>query len=212
MPYNPQIHHRRFIRLKGYNYTQPGGYFVTICTKEKQCLFGDIVQGEMRFNSLGAIAFNTWQQIPETFPHVELDYFVIMPNHIHGILIFHEILSDPQFPVGARRASPLHRTSLSQLEISAKSTQQPHGAAPKSLGAVVGWYKSSVSKLINRICNNSGQGLIWQRDYYEEIIRDERALNHIRKYIVENPARWDDDPEHPPLNPIKPELLIDLPF
>ncbi|WP_254174650.1 transposase [Planktothrix pseudagardhii] len=104
MPYNPQIHHRRSIRLKGYDYTQPGGYFVTLCTKEKQCLFGDIVQGEMRFNSLGVIAFNIWQQIPKTFPHVELDYFVIMPNHIHGILIFHEILSDPQFPVGARRA------------------------------------------------------------------------------------------------------------
>ncbi|WP_254174651.1 transposase [Planktothrix pseudagardhii] len=76
----------------------------------------------------------------------------------------------------------------------------------------MGWYKYCVSKSINKICNNSGQGLIWQRDYYEEIIRDERALNHIIKYIVENPARWDDDPEHPPLNPIKPELLIDLPF
>ncbi|HEY9867056.1 MAG TPA: transposase [Candidatus Obscuribacterales bacterium] len=212
MPYNPQIHHRRSIRLKGYDYTQPGGYFVTICTKEKQCLFGDIVQRKMRFNSLGAIAFNTWQQIAEKFSHVELDYFIIMPNHIHGILIFNEIIADPQSPVGAKRAVSLHQTSLSEQEISSKSTQRPHGAAPKSLGAVVGWYKSSVSKSINRICNNSGQGLIWQRDYYEEIIRDETALNTIRKYIIENPLRWEDDPEHPPSNKIKSELLIDLPF
>lgn len=212
MPYNPQIHHRRSIRLKGYDYTQVGAYFITICTKQKQCLFGDVVQAEMRLNSLGAIAFNTWQHIPEKFPHVELDYFVIMPNHIHGILIFHGMIVEPQLLVRARRASPLQKASLSEQEISSESIQRPHGTTPKSLGAVVGWYKSSVSKSINRICNNSGQGLIWQRDYYEEIIRDETALNQIRKYILENPACWDDDPEHPPLKRIKPELLIDLPF
>lgn len=203
MSYNPQFHHRRSIRLKGYDYTQPGGYFVTICTQEKQCLFGDIVQGKMRFNSLGAIAFNTWQQIAEKFPHVELDYFIIMPNHIHGILIFHEIRADLQSS---------HPTSLSEQKISSEPTQRSHGTASKSLGTVVGWYKSSVSKSINIICNNSAQGLIWQRNYYEEIIRDETHFNAIRKYIIENPLCWKNDPENSPLNKIKSELLIDLPF
>jgi REP element-mobilizing transposase RayT len=87
MPYDPQKHHRRSIRLKGYDYTQPGAYYVTLCTEARQCLFGDVVKGEMRLNSLGHIAFTCWQAIPAHFPHVELDAFVVMPNHLYGILV-----------------------------------------------------------------------------------------------------------------------------
>jgi REP element-mobilizing transposase RayT len=98
MPYDPQKHHRRSIRLKGYDYTQPGAYYITLCTKARQCLFGDVVKGEMRLNALGDLAFTCWQAIPNHFPHVELDAFVIMPNHLHGILV----ISDTR--VGATHA------------------------------------------------------------------------------------------------------------
>ena len=86
MRYDPNIHHRRSIRLKNHTYTEIGAYFITICTYQKQLLFGDIKNGKMRLNSLGAIAFRSWQEIPEHFPHIKLDVFVIMPNHIHSIL------------------------------------------------------------------------------------------------------------------------------
>ncbi len=92
MPYDPEKHHRRSIRLKGYDYTQPGAYYITLCTKARQCLFGDVIKGEMRLNSLGNIAFNCWQAIPNHFPHVELDAFVMMPNHLHGILVIRDTL------------------------------------------------------------------------------------------------------------------------
>ena len=117
MSYDPQKHHRRSIRLKEYDYTQPAAYYITLCTKTRQCLFGDVTKGEMRLNSLGYIAFTCWQAIPNHFPHVELDAFVIMPNHLHGILVISDTI------VGATPASPL---------------RHPCGPTPKSVGAIVG--------------------------------------------------------------------------
>ncbi|MEH2465842.1 transposase [Nostoc sp.] len=87
MPYDPRIHQRRSIRLKGHDYTQPGAYFITLCTQARQCLFGNVVKGKMQLNYLCHIAFNCWEAIPDHFPHIELDTFVVMPNHLHGILV-----------------------------------------------------------------------------------------------------------------------------
>jgi REP element-mobilizing transposase RayT len=190
MPYDPQKHYRRSIRLKGYDYTQPGAYFVTLCTKARQCLFGDVVNREMRLNSLGHIAFTCWQAIPDHFPHVELDAFVVMPNHLHGILVINETL------VGAIHESPL---------------RYPCGSAPKSLGAIVGLYKAAVSKRINAICNTQGNS-IWQRNYYEIINRNNKSLDNMRQYVVENPRCWTNDPENPQHHRENQELLLDLPF
>jgi putative transposase len=198
MPYDPQKHHRRSIRLKGYDYTQPGAYYITLCTKARQCLFGDVVKGEMRLNSLGYIASTCWQEIPHHFPHVELDAFVIMPNHLHGILVISDTWG------GATRASPLHPTHTLPL-------RHPCGPIPKSVGAIVGSYKSAVSKQINVICNTKGIS-IWQRNYYEHINRNQESLDNIRQYIQENPWCWADDPENPQHHPENQELLIDLPF
>jgi REP element-mobilizing transposase RayT len=198
MPYDPQKHHRRSIRLQGYDYTQPGAYYVTLCTEARQCLFGDVVKGEMRLNSLGHIAFTCWQAIPEHFPHVELDAFVVMPNHLHGILVISDTL------VGATHASPLHHPNVLSL-------RKPCGPTPKSVGAIVGSYKSAVSKGINAICNTEGNS-IWQRNYYEHISCDEESLHNIRQYIVENPWRWANDPENPQHYPENQEPLLDLPF
>lgn len=199
--YNPQKHHRRSIRFKGYDYTQPGAYFITLCTKARQCLFGDVVKGEMRLNSLGYIAFICWQEIPNHFPRVELDVFVIMPNHLHGILIINET------HVGTQQCfvPTIEENKIPKIEEFGKPV-------PGSIPTVIRSYKSVVTKRINLICSTKGRSLIWQRNYYEQINRDEQSLQNIRQYITENPYRWSDDLENPQYHPENQEILIDLPF
>jgi REP element-mobilizing transposase RayT len=201
MPYDPQKHHRRSIRLKGHNYTQPGAYYITLCTKARQCLFGDVVKGEMQLNSLGHIAFTRWQAIPDHFPHVELDAFVVMPNHLHGILV----ISDTDERARQCRAPTIKQNHSPKIEQFGKPVS---GSIP----TVIRSYKGAVTKRINLICNTKYTSLIWQRDLYEHISRDEESLHNIRQYIVENPWRWADDPENPQHHPKNHELLLDLPF
>ncbi|AFY32102.1 transposase [Calothrix sp. PCC 7507] len=198
MPYDPQKHHRRSIRLKGYNYTEAGAYFVTICTKAWQCLFGNVVNGEMQLNSLGYIAFHCWQTIPYHFPYIELDIFVVMPNHIHGILI----ITDN--PVEARHCLALNQHSEGNPEQFGKPVRG-------SISTVIGSYKSVVSKRINIILQTKGQS-IWQRNFYEHIGREQKALDNIQEYIVNNPQRWADDPENPQANSDIQDYLFDIPF
>ncbi|MEA5534285.1 transposase [Crocosphaera sp. XPORK-15E] len=184
MAHNPDFSHRRSIRIKEYNYADNGAYFVTLCTKNKQCIFADIKQGKIKICALGAIAHNCWLKISEHFPHVILDVFVIMPNHVHGILW----LNNSQKPVNEAR-------SFGNI-------------VAGSLSSVIRSYKAAVTKEINYICGQKGTSLVWQRNYYEHIIRDEKALQEIRKYIVENPLNWDKDPEYS----LSREILLDLPF
>ena len=105
MKYNPDIHHRRSIRLQGYDYSSPGAYFVTMCTHNRECLFGEIANGKMRLNELGKIASQCWLAIPDHFPHARLGAFVIMPNHVHGIIWIVDNI------VGAKNFSPLQSLS-----------------------------------------------------------------------------------------------------
>ena len=193
MSYNPDKHHRRSIRLKGYDYTQPGAYYITLCTKARQCLFGDVVKGKMRLNSLGYIAFTYWQAIPDHFAHIQLDVFVVMPNHLHGILVIRDtpILAQPgDNPTTETFSKPVR------------------GSIP----TVIRTYKAAVTKQINLLCNTTHTSLIWQRNFYEHINRDEKSLETIRRYITENPWRWADDPENPQHYPKNQNILIDLPF
>ncbi|MBD2199806.1 transposase [Calothrix anomala FACHB-343] len=198
MPYDPQKHHRRSIRLKGYNYTQTGAYFITICTKGRQCLFGNVVQGEMQLNTLGYIAFNCWQTIPDHFPHIALDTFIIMPNHVHGILI---IIDNS---VGGLHCYPFNQN----IEYNIGKFGKP---LPGSISTVIGSYKSVVSKRINIIWQTHSQS-IWQRNFYELIGREEKSINNIREYIVNNPRRWADDPENPRHNSDIQDYLFNIPF
>ncbi|MEH2077105.1 MAG: transposase [Nostoc sp.] len=198
MPYDPQKHHRHSIRLKGYDYTQHGAYFITICTKGWQCLFGKVVNGEMQLNSLGNIAFNCWQTIPAHFPHIELDTFVVMPNHLHGILI----ITDN--PVGARHCRALNQ----HLDHNTEKFGKP---VRGSISTVIGSYKSVVSKRINIIWQTKRQS-IWQRNFYEHIGREEKSLDNIREYIVNNPQHWADDPENTTSNSDALDYLFDIPF
>jgi len=177
MSYDPERHHRRSIRLKGYDYTRPGAYFVTISTYQRECLFGKLVDGEMRLNAYGEIVRDEWFKTAQIRPNVLLtaDEFVVMPNHIHGIIWIVDDLETR--PVGAtRRVAPT-------------ATQRPRGPEPGSIAAIVGSFKSAVAKRINRMRQTRGAA-VWQRNYYEHIIRNERALRAIRRYILENPLRW----------------------
>ncbi|MEH2196619.1 MAG: transposase [Nostoc sp.] len=198
MPYNPQIHHRHSIRLKGYDYTQPGAYFITICSKGRQCLFGNVVNGEMQLNSLGHIAFNCWQTIPDHFPHIELDTFVVMPNHLHGILI----ITDK--PVGTQQFCALNQ----HLDCNTEQFGKP---LPGSISTVIRSYKGVVSKRINKIWQIKGQS-IWQRNFYEHIGREQKSVDNIREYILYNPLHWADDLENPQHNFDDRDFLFDIPF
>jgi len=175
--FDPDRHHRRSIRLKGYDYTQPGAYFITICTRDRVCLFGEVIDGEMRLNPLGEIVRQCWWAIPEHFSHVVLDEFVVMPNHVHGIIV---IMATHD--VGATHASPLR--------------VRPRGPQRQSIASIVGSIKSAAAKRINEYRGTPGAP-VWQRNYYEHVVRDDQPLNHIREYIATNPLRWHLDRENP---------------
>ena len=165
-------HKRQSIRLKDYDYSQAGVYFLTICVKDKQCFFGEIINDEMVFNDIGKIAEKFWRDIPVHYPNIELDEFIIMPNHIHGILVI----------VGIQHVEPLPRRHEYQKTI------------PKSIGSIIRIYKASVT---NWCRNNGFEFFQWQRNYYEHIIRSEKQLKAIREYIRNNPYNWPKDSEYP---------------
>jgi REP element-mobilizing transposase RayT len=182
MKFDPQMHHRRSIRLKEYDYTQSGGYFVTIVTGQRECLFGEIVNREMRLNEYGRITNECWHAIPEHFPNVELGAYVVMPNHVHGIIVIRSdengMATNSSPSVGARHASPL----------------PPRGVKPHSIGAIVGSFKSAVTRHIRHELNITG---IWQRNYYEHVIRNHEDWDRIHRYIESNPSMWAEDDENP---------------
>jgi REP element-mobilizing transposase RayT len=168
-------HHRRSIRLSGYNYTQEGAYFVTICTYNRLTLFGEIIGEEMRLSPIGEIVEGEWRQTAIVRRNIELDAFVIMPNHLHGILV----ISDNTTVGATRRVAP---TDTDKRQLIADS-----------LGAIIGQFKSVVTKRILKRSDIHLEHPLWQRNYYEHIIRNENELNRIRQYIASNPARWHED-------------------
>ena len=172
-------HHRRSIRLTGYNYASPGAYLVTICAADRKCLFGDIVADAMRPNACGSVVVACWNEIPNHFPDVRLDEFALMPNHMHGILII-EACDKPDAPTHA-----------------AGSTSQRFGApTAQSLPTIVRSFKAAVTKRVRELAGKPDLE-IWQRNYYEHVIRNEESLNEIRRYIQENSLRWALDKENP---------------
>lgn len=188
MMVNPHSHHRRSIRIKEYDYTSPGAYFVTLVTYQRDCLFGEIRDAKMALNDFGSIADECWRAIPDHFPFVELGAYVIMPNHVHGIIVIRE-------SVGARHVCPSGYASSLQ---NTPPQNPPRGTPPHSLGTIVGSYKSAVTRRIGREHNATA---IWQRNYYEHIIRDEKDLQRITDYIETNPSRWDEDDNNQRNNP-----------
>ena len=208
MTYDPRKHHRRSIRLKGYDYTQAGAYFVTIVTHDRECLFGEVVDGQMRLNPFGEIVREEWFRTAVVRPYVMLapDEFVVMPNHIHGIIwivgvgdrnrrnvLGTDRMGDPSGrgdPVGGSRGDPAGRPCRDDRD------QRPHGPAAGSVGAIIGQIKSIAAKRINAL-RGTPAAPVWQRNYYERIIRYETSLVRVRRYIAANPSRWGADRDHP---------------
>ena len=288
MHYNPKIHNRKSMRFNGYDYSQEGPYFITICCKDRECLFGEIKNREMILNANGIIAYNEWLQTTKIRSNVELDVFVIMPNHIHGIVIINNhaiddgrgVLHTPGLLMNDRGNKPdvlhapvsgsgtpgllmndrgnkpdvLHApgsvlgapgsalgtsgsvlgTSGSVLGASGSVLGAPdsvlHAPGPalgtsdsikgvcdtplqitvgrdlgvcdtplrspsNTIGAIVRGYKSAVTKQINILGsgNYNQSSTVWQRNYHDHIIRNEQSYQHILNYIINNPAKWDDD-------------------
>ena len=179
--FDPQKHHRRSIRLPGYDYSQAGAYYITIVTHQRDCLFGKIENEKMILSDLGKIADECWRAIPDHFPLVELGAYVVMPNHVHGIIVITD----------NGRGAALLRPYTGPDE-----NQNSHkiNVKPGSLGAIVRSYKSAVSYRIHKEHNATS---IWQRNYYEHIIRDEKDLQNKTDYIDANPMLWDEDENNP---------------
>jgi REP element-mobilizing transposase RayT len=190
--YDPNIHHRKSIRLKDYDYSQAGLYFITICCHNRICRFGHVQNGEMVLNEYGTIAFNEWINTTEIRKNVELGEFVIMPNHMHGIVKILERgrgeLHSPDTP------NELHSAdNLSELQLADKNTGEcnsPLRGPSQTIGAIVRGYKSSVTKQLGLLGFTEK---LWQRNYWDNIIRDEKSYDTISNYIKKNPAKWSDD-------------------
>lgn len=208
--YNPHIHKRRSIRLEGYDYSQEGLYFITLCCQDREHLFGEITGGEMKLNAFGEIAFKEWENTPNIRKNITLHEFIMMPNHIHGIIEIKEKLNregELQFAQARKFRSP-----------------------SQTIGSIIRGYKiATIKKIKEKINNSSSTGelqfaptaptapteegfapteegnapiekkiiqldyKIWQRNYYEHIIKDEKAYDNISNYIINNPLKWDED-------------------
>jgi REP element-mobilizing transposase RayT len=189
--YKPNRHHRRSIRLREYDYAQPGAYFVTIVTHHHELRFDDPI--------LCRVAETMWQRIPHHFPFVQLDECIVMPNHIHGILVIVDRgCRGDAFPVdrlATSRPSPAGPPDVLRPDWE-ECVAPTSGPTSSSLGAIVGNFKSVTARRINRIRKTPGTS-VWQRNYYERVIRNEREWDAIRQYIRDNPAHWAEDQENP---------------
>lgn len=173
---NPIIHRRRSIRLKEYNYSEEGGYYVTICTHNKECMFGKIANGEMRLNDLGKIVREEWLKTATMRQNVKLEEFVVMPNHLHGVII---LRSDSR---GTLQRAP--------------TTERFGKPTSNSIPTIVRLFKSATTKRINQL-RNTPKMPVWQRNYWEHVIRDGNDLTRVNKYIHNNIVQWQYDEENP---------------
>ena len=232
MKYNPVIHHRRSIRLRGYDYSRAGAYFITICTQNRQCLFGKIASGKMRLNAAGNAIQTIWDELAIRFNNLELDAFVVMPNHIHGIATItrrgepcvrpdrdhpndvrpdhdhpNDVRPDHDHPDDVRPdrdrpnddrpdnvrpdAGGMGEHDMGEHKV------RPYGTWPGSIGRIVQAFKSiTTHEYTNGVKQSDWKpfpGKLWQRNYWEHIVRDESDLNRIREYIQNNPAQWKSD-------------------
>lgn len=187
--FDPQKHHRRSIRLKGFDYSSESAYYVTIVAQGRECLFGEIIDEETHLNEYGEIVLKWWNEIPIHFPNVELGAFVIMPNHVHGIVF---ITSERRGDVLSPRDDP--DNNIQDMGNQGRETlplQKP------TLGQIIAYFKYQSTKEMNRIETENAITKFWQRNYYEHIVRNEKELQQKTDYILGNPSRWDDDEENP---------------
>ena len=196
MSYNSNIHHRRSIRLKGYDYSQAGLYFITVCVYDRKCLFGKIENDEMILNEFGTIAYQQWETLHTRFINMELDVFQIMPNHMHGIIALTEFVGATLAVAPDADGAVADQNSVAD-QIGAGASPAPITTImkPKTIGDIVGAYKSLVANECLNIykIKNETMGKLWQRNYHEHIIRDGQSYQRISDYIISNPKKWNTD-------------------
>jgi REP element-mobilizing transposase RayT len=202
MNYDPAKHHRRSIRLKDYDYTQAGAYFITLCVENRACVLGDVIDGEMQLSPSGAIVADAWEWLAQQYPYVAIDEYVVMPNHFHGIIVIDAptvvgaVREPPNEPptspptMGAVRVPPNEPPTVGAVRV------PPNEPPRKPLGRLIGAFKTVSTKRINELNTTPGISF-WQRNYYEHIIRHENALDRIRGYIIRNPMKWAIDRQNP---------------
>jgi REP element-mobilizing transposase RayT len=172
MTYEPRIHDRRTIRLSGWDYSAGGAYFVTLCTDRRAQLFGDIVDGHMRLDAVGTIVADSWRWLTSQYPYVTLDEWCIMPNHLHGILVL--------AGRGGSRTAPTGDETLVAM-----SDGGDTATTRKTVGRLIGAFKTVSTKQINRMRHTPGT-VVWQRNFWEHIVRDDGEIDRIRIYIRDN--------------------------
>ena len=215
MSYNPNIHHRRSVRLQGYDYSQAGLYFITICCHNREYLFGNITNEEMKLNDAGKIADECWIEIPNHFPNAVLHEYVVMPNHVHGVIELvvgnnvgannhspendattnvgannHSPENNATANVGANNHSPENNATTNVGANNHSSLQTPFKSPSKTIGSIVRGFKIGVTKWCRQ---HTDTETIWQRNYHEHIIRNEQSYLTISEYIINNPKNWKDD-------------------
>ena len=186
MKFNPQKHHRRSIRLPNYDYSQPGAYFITIVTRGREHLFGEIKDGEMHLNDRGQIVWEVWNSLPTRYPQIELGIAQVMPNHFHGIIMI---------PVRAIHELPLQGLPLQGSPTPPLREDRWAERRRMTIPLVVGYFKMNSAKRINQILGSEGIP-VWQRNYYEHVIRGNEEYNKIHYYIQSNVANWVIDDEY----------------
>jgi putative transposase len=198
MKYDPAIHRRRSIRLKGYDYSRNGAYFITLCTQDRRCFLGRVVDGEMRLNDAGIMAFQWYRELENKFSDIKCDTFVCMPNHVHFVVVN---VSDNA--IGGGHTGPQkqggHTGPRKQGEHTGSRKQGEHTGSP--LRRVVQWFKTMSTNEYIRGVKQCGwppfPGKLWQRNYWEHVIRNVTEFNRIREYIQNNPAKWASDMLNP---------------
>lgn len=171
---------RSHMRLTGFDYSQAGAYFVTVCAQGRKSLFGNVVKDKIELNKFGGLVQRGWEDLPCKYSSIKLDRFVVMPNHIHGIIII----------VGAGLPRPVDPLTDEGGGETPPLQNQP------SLSRIIGYFKYQSAKKINELRATPGDK-VWQRSFYEHVIRDDESLNRIREYIATNPRRWNLDRENP---------------
>ena len=189
MKFDPEKHHRRSIRLKGYDYTQSGAYYITIVSYQREHLFGEVVNGEMKLSRFGIVAKEQWEKLPRRFKHVELIEFVIMPNHVHGIIV---IIDERR---GTAEGAHNANASLTRRAPTDEFIERFGKPVKGSIPTIIRSYKSAVALRVNLMRGTKGLP-VWQSNYYEHVIRDEKDLQAKCDYILSNPLNWEDDDEN----------------
>ena len=209
MAYDPKIHHRRSIRLQGYDYPQNGAYFITLCAQDRKPIFGKIVNGEMQLSPFGVIVRDEWLKTSEMRKNIEMDEFIVMPNHFHGIIVIDDgDIGRDALPrvqdkeestgtldlLGTGTLDLLSTGTLQRAPTSAPTREQFGKPTSNTIPTIIRGFKAAVTKQINTIQINAGKynlpERIWQKNYYEHVIRNEVSLNKIREYIINNPLNW----------------------